>query len=295
MKKVPIIVGVVSILSLLGGAGSAFAATTGTIAILPVAQAAATGTLALATSTATINAPQAPIVPSDDCVTISPADLAQLQAIQNDPTLSQSQELTQELALRKKLLGETITCAVQDAQALQMTLNGLNVSPNTPAATIENQLSGDVNDALNFYNIETAKLDGAGVSATQAIAKELIAWREANYAPLEGNVNNFALWVNNQQLFTTAQYRLTQTSRVVSFIESVTTTNGDLDTALSAAQSSFSAAQAQNAAAGTAIQQLQPPDETLGMVQQSLQSLADTYQKFSDVNSLIQKLLPTNS
>ena len=225
--------------------------------------------------------------------TLPTGGFAAIQAIQNDPTLTPAQELSQELALRKQLLGATLACATQEAKNLQMTLNA--VATTDRGTTMQSQLSGKLDDALNFYGIESAKLDGSGINGTQSIAKEMVAWREANFVPLEGDINNFILWSENQGLFTTAENRLTQTKRILSFIENIAPTNGNLDADLQAAQSSLNDAEDENAAAATAIAQIQPPDETLALIQQSLQSLADSYQKFSTLNKLIQVLLPTAS
>lgn len=233
-----------------------------------------------------------PATPSDSCAP-SATDIAALQAIENNAALTPAQELSQELALRKKLLGQTISCATADAQTLQATLNAVATSGN--GTIMQSQLSGKLDDALNFYSIETAKVNGSGISGTEAIAKEMLAWREANYVPLEGNVNNFILWSENQGLFATAQNRLTQTQRVVDFIENAAPTNNNLDANLQAAQSSLNDAESENTAAATAIMQLQDPDTTLALIQQSLQSLATAYQQFSDLNTLIQTLLPTSS
>ena len=251
-------------------------------------------------SPASAPAPSVP-VPTDDCAVVAPADIAALSAIENDATLTPSQELTRELTLRKQLLSETITCAVQDANVLKETLNAVVLPADGGAAVgvngeaIRSRLSGKIDDALNFYAIESAKVNGAGVSATQAIAKEMLAWRTVNYVPLAGDVTNFGLWATNQALFETAGNRLTQTGRVVTFIEGITTTNGSLQAALEAAQASFTAAQSANAAAGLAIGEAQPADMTLGLIQQSLQSLANAYQTFSDLNGLIQNFLPASN
>ena len=229
-----------------------------------------------------------------DACTLTPADFAALQAIQNNPTLTPAEELSQELALRKQLLAQTIACAVQNTQTLKTTLDATAPTTADNGTAIQSQLSGKIDDAVNFYNIESAKLNDAGISASQAIAKEMIAWRAANYVPLEGDVNNFALWSANQALFQTAQTRLTQTEHIVAFIENAAAGNGNLSTGLQAIESSFSNARNDNVAAATSLMQLQSPDQSLADIQQSLQSLADTYQKFSDLNKFIQTLLPTN-
>ncbi|HVO28769.1 MAG TPA: hypothetical protein VMT81_02180 [Candidatus Paceibacterota bacterium] len=233
-------------------------------------------------------APPAQASGGDDC-TPSAADFAALQAIQTNPDLTPAQELGQELALRKQLLGETLACAISDAQALQQSLNGTAMTG--AAATVQSQVSDKLDDAVNFYNTESGKLADAGISGTEAVARDVLAWRAANYAPLEGEANNLILWSENQPLFETAQNRLTQTGRVVDLIETASQ-NNELQASYSAAQASLEQAGNGNAAAFAALQQFQAPNQSLTLIRQSLQTLAGTYQKFSDLNGLIQTLLP---
>src|SRR5277367_3607549 len=108
---------------------------------------------------------------AQDACTPTAADFTALKAIQSNPDLTQSQELSQELTLRRQLLTETITCATDEAQALQTAL-AATTSTTAIGQSIQSQLSGNIDDAINFYGIEGAKVSGAGVSATEAIAKE---------------------------------------------------------------------------------------------------------------------------
>lgn len=239
-----------------------------------VAQAQTTTAVTAIADAATIGAP--------DC-TLSTADFAQLQA---------AQTLADELALRKQLLSQTITCAISDAQSLQTTLNAVSM-PDSESTSVQSQLSGKLDDTINFYNLEAAKLNGAGITATEAIAQEIVVWRTANYDPLTGQINNLILWSQNQNLFQTAEMRLTQTTQIVNFIESAAA-NNNLRSQLNNTASSLETAQGENAAAETALAQFQSSDQSLSLIQQSLQSLATTYQQFSALNSSIQTLLPTN-
>src|ERR1700722_15362603 len=156
--------------------------------------------LMLASTTPFIGSAKADDTTSTDC-TLSASDFANLQAIENNPNLTANEELTQELALRKQLLTETISCATTDAQSLQSTLQGISVTG--AAAPIQSQLLGKLTDTLNFYALESAKVNDAGVSGAEAIAQGILAWRTANYDPLVANINNFVLWSQNQSLFTT--------------------------------------------------------------------------------------------
>jgi hypothetical protein len=225
---------------------------------------------------------RAPAAHADECG-VTTADIAQIKAVQNDPTLDYSDETKQVLVLRKEFLTQTIGCAEQDVQALQGNLASTTVESGD--TLLQSQLSGRLDEATDFYNGELTKLAGVGVTGSEDIAQELLAWRTSTFAPLSENVNDFILWENNQNLFDTAAIRMAQTQRAVAFLESA---NSDptLQAALSSAESSFSTAQAENAAARNALGQ-NLPDQSLSLIKQSLSSLSDTYQSFSTISALI--------
>ena len=223
-----------------------------------------------------------------DC-TISVADVARIATIQNDPTLSYSEEIQQELIARKQLVSETIACAQQDVQTLQATVSSTPVTANSQA--LQSQFLGKLNDATNYYNIELTKLNASGIAGTQAIAKEILDWRKSSFVPLVAQANNFILWSKDQALFDTAQTRMDQTSRAVTFLESASP-NSDLQNAFNASLASFNSAQSDNAAAEASLSQFSLADQSLSLIKQSLDSLAATYQGFSKISDLIKKILP---
>lgn len=220
---------------------------------------------------------------------ITTADVAQIAAIQNDPTLSSSDEIKQELLLRQLLVGETIDCAQQEVQVLQSNLQ--KTTAPASAKALQSQLLGDLNEATQFYNNELAKLNVVGIAGTKQVAQEVLAWRADTFLPLSENVNNFILWAQNQNLFNAAQTRMGQTQRAVSFIEGATP-NPALQSALDDAQSSFNDAQNDNAAAETALTENLAPDQTLTFIKQSLDALSSTYQGFTNVSGIISGILP---
>jgi hypothetical protein len=243
-----------------------------------------------ATTTPSDATSSAPAVSADDC-SITPGDIAQITAVQNDPTLTPSQEVVAELAVRKSLIVQTITCAQNDLQTLQSALGAVSVSKDADAATIQNQLESNLSGAGNFYALELSKVNDAGIAGTKAIASEILSWRQSTYAPLVGDVNNFVLWAGDQGLFSTAATRMTETQQAVAFLESASP-NADLQTAFNAAYASFGTAKSDNGAAEAAFQQSLAPDQTLTLIKQSLGALQDTYQQFFTVSTIIQTLLP---
>lgn len=207
-------------------------------------------------------------------------------------TAAAAQGLLAELAARQALLTKTITCAKLDAETLQANLNSIALPDGDASAkTIQSQLSGKLDDAITYYNLELGKVSGTGVAGTQAIAREVLSWRSANYDPLAAQVGNFTLWASNQALFTTGTSRLHSIEGIVKFIEQAAQ-NAELQSDLGTAQSLMQAARDQNASAERALLQQLPPGETLTIIQQSLQSLSNAYQKFFDISTIVQKLLP---
>jgi hypothetical protein len=220
--------------------------------------------------------------PTVSTCTITPADL---QGI----TAAEANGIQAELTARKALLTTVITCAQTEAQSLQMGLTAIQASPD--AAVLQSQLSGKLTDAVNYYSIELTKVNDAGIAGTEAIAREVLSWRQGNYDPLSNQVANFILWEQNQDLFVKAGSRLGQMEGIVSFLE-VAAQNNDLQNDLSAAQAFIQTANNENQSAKNALLQSAPSDESLGLIQQSLQSLADAYQKFSAMSTIAQTLLP---
>ena len=212
-----------------------------------------------------------------------------IEAIQNDPNLSYLDEVKAELAVRKDLLGQTIDCGKKEVDMLTVGLSKAPVDGTTK--NLKDAIAGKLNDAQNFYDIENAKVGGVGISGSQAIAKELLAWREGSLDPLSGEVNNFVLWTKNQDLFATAQSRMDDTDHAVKFIENATP-NDELTNELNAAHASFAGAQEKNAEAYAALSQFESADQSLALIKQSLDSLSDAYQHFSNIGDIIKKILP---
>jgi hypothetical protein len=229
-----------------------------------------------------------PTAHAADCG-ITPGNVAQIATIQNDPSLSASDAIKRELTLRKMLVGETIVCAEQEAQTFQTNLASTTVP--SDVQSLQSQLLGNLNEAANFYNSEMAQLNVVGIAGTKAIAQQVLAWRASSFIPLSESVNNFILWAQNQDLFNTAQIRMNQTQSAVSFLEAASP-NANLQTAFDKTRSSFNDAETENAATKTALIQNLSPDQSLTLIKQSLASLSDTYQGFSDVSTAISKILP---
>lgn len=220
---------------------------------------------------------------------ITQSDIDRIAAVRNDPTLGYLDEIKQEVVIRKELVGRTIDCAEADVKELQASLAA--ITPPSGSESLQSQLGDKLSDSMNFYENERAKLDDAGIAGSQAVARELLSWRSDAWLTTAGQVNNYLLWTKNQGLFLTAKVRMDETSRTAAFLESVAN-NVALSSAVSDAQTAFSAANAANADARSALAQFLPPDRSLPLIKQSLVALSFTYEKFSAVNGLMKELLP---
>jgi hypothetical protein len=215
-------------------------------------------------------------------------DLAAIKNIQNDASLSYSAELQQELVARRNLLKKTIDCAEADAMQDQENLD--NTPVDQSFQELENQLSDRLSDAISYYDLQSQKVDDVGISGTESIARDVLDWRENNYAPLSENILNFITWSDNQVLFTKAVGRLAQVDNLVN--SPLFSENSDLQNDYEQAAVSLKAAQDQNNQAKIALSQSLPPDQSLLLIKQSLGSLSAAYQHFFDISGLVQSLLP---
>jgi hypothetical protein len=244
--------------------------------------------LALKTNAATTTVGTASAAMSDNACGITTYDLATIKSIQENSSISPFNELQWELATRRNLLSKTILCAETDAEQIKTDLNNTTVDPSLE--NLRNQWSDHLNDAISYYNIELQRVNEAGISGTESIAQEVLAWRESTYVPLEENVSNFIAWSKNQALFMTAEGRLVQINNLVSsplFSESPDVQNDYEDAAVS-----LKAAEDQNASVKNAFAESLSPDQTLLFIKQSLGSLSSTYQYFFNISNLVQSLLP---
>lgn len=219
---------------------------------------------------------------------ITSDDLAAIQTIQNNPSLNYLDEIQQELAARKQLLTAIILCAEADAEGQKADLINATVDPNFQ--NLKNQWLNKLDDAITYYDLQLSKVDGAGISGTESIAKEVLNWRENNYASLAENVSDFIIWSGNQVLFATADSRLAQIKNLVS--SPLFSENLDVQDDYGEAAVSLTAAENENVSAKSAFAQSLPPDQPLFFIKQSLDSLSSTYQHFFDVSNLVQSLLP---
>ncbi len=239
---------------------------------------------------ATAPAGPSDIAPSsgDNACGIVEGDLAAIKAVQNDPSLDYLSEIKNELALRRGLLSKTILCAEASAQQAKANLDGVNVGPDLE--NLKNQWSDRLGSAVSYYELQLQKIGEVGIGGTESIAREVLSWRQNNYAPLAESVLGFVTWSNNQPLFAVAATRLAQINNLAG--SPLFSENLDVQSDYEEAAVSLKTANDQNISAKNALAQSLAPDQSLLLIKQSLDSLSSTYQHFFAISNLIQSLLP---
>lgn len=240
--------------------------------------------IAHAAATTTVNEQ---VLDSGGCG-ITQDDLSAVKAIQNNALLDYSDELEQELIARRNLLSKTIQCAEADAKQAKINLAGTVIDPSLE--NLKNQWLSRFDDTISYYDLQLQKVGEVGISGTESIAKEVLVWRENNYAPLAENVLNFVMWSRGQILFSTAQSRLAQIGNLAG--SPLFSENTDVQNYYEEATVSLRSAEDQNAATKNAFAQSLSPNQSLVFIEQSLNSLSSTYQYFFDISGLVQSLLP---
>lgn len=225
---------------------------------------------------------------SDDTCGVTKSDLGAIGTIQANASLGYLDELQQELAARKNLLSKTIACAEADIEQSKVGLENAPIDPSLE--DLKNQWSDRLDEAISYYQLQSQKVNEVGISGTESIAKEILVWRRDTYAPLAENVLNFVTWSNNQALFRTAEGRLSQVDNLAN--SPLFSGSTDIQDDYEQAAVSLRAAEDQNTAAKNALSQSLPPNQSLSLIEQSLDTLSSTYQHFFDISNLVQSLLP---
>ena len=212
-------------------------------------------------------------VPADTCTPDASAFDA-IQAIQNDPTLGYLGEIQQELAARRNLLSETLLCAKGENEALKANL--LSEVTDPAFSNLKDQLSGKLDDASSYYDIQLTKVNTAGISGTEAIARDVVAWRAGTYGRSRQTfpILSFGPRIRHYSLRRIAGLRRWEIWRRQSRFPRMRSCETDFQEATVSLQ----AAEGENSQAKAVLEQSLSSDQALAIIQQSLASLSATYE-----------------
>lgn len=217
------------------------------------------------------------------------SDVQGLVEVQNNPNLSYPQNVQEELRLRKDILRKIVDCSVTEVQKLEDTTRNLP-EPNNNVAFLKSKFLDRLGEAVDYYNLQKSKVDDVGLQGSKDLAKNLRTWRANTYAPLAADAGNLIVWVKNQDLFATADWRFRQITQTVNSLNLLD--QEDIRTYYNEAQQRLNQAKALNDDAGLSLGRTSSPDDTANKIKASLSALSDTYQTFFDLSTAVKKLLP---
>ncbi len=194
-----------------------------------------------------------------------------------------------ELSARKELLAGILSCATQEATALEESLRAL---PPQDAAMedMKQKLLGKLDEVLQFYEHQNADIVHLGISGTQEVARNLKTWRASNVDPIAEGAAGVALWIKQQTLLQATAHRLAQIETTVQRLK--LNEHEDIAAALASARVHLKSAEEANRAAKDVLVEGVAFDRALTLLKNALDNLAATYQNFFEVSEFVKKILP---
>ncbi|OGZ52739.1 MAG: hypothetical protein A3B25_00900 [Candidatus Ryanbacteria bacterium RIFCSPLOWO2_01_FULL_48_26] len=199
------------------------------------------------------------------------------------------QKLQKELAARKELISIVVGCAIEEAATLKARID---TSDNTETKDTRAKISNLLGNAAEYYKLQLEKVPDLGIEGSRYFSKDLLVWRQGNYAPIAKTASNFIVWSENQNLFRTAKNRLDQISGAVTILKVIE--NESVQKKWVEINELFKNALTENQNAKEGLQNFDPPEKTLASIKLSLESLSSTYKMLStlveEINALTSKI-----
>lgn len=218
------------------------------------------------------------------------AELENLSSIQNDSNLDYLQKIKAELAIRKKILGEVIDCATQEAEALKVKLGEANVKDAEVAAT-KLKLSDEIDQAITFYKNKAKTIPDLGIYGSKNLAGQLSEWRAFNYSNLVLRVANLISWNNSQGIINLVKKRLDNIK--MAFID-LEVADPNLEKIMQTAEDNLKKAEDTNELVRRAIVNSYQVDQQLMMIKDSLEATAEVYKNFFEISDILTASSTTN-
>ncbi len=199
------------------------------------------------------------------------------------------QKLQKELAARKELIGTVIDCAVEEASALKAKVDTF---ANTETEDTGYKISNLLGNAIEYYKLQLGNVPNLGLEGSRYFSKDLLAWRQGNYAPIAKTASNFIVWSENQTLLSTAQSRLDQTNGTITLLKVIETES--IQKKWGEINGLFANALQANQNAKEDLRNFDPPEKTLASIKLSLEDLSGTYKMLyalvEEINALTSQI-----
>ncbi|TSC81963.1 MAG: hypothetical protein G01um101420_746 [Parcubacteria group bacterium Gr01-1014_20] len=214
---------------------------------------------------------------------------AQLDALQKSEA-DYIEKSRGELQVKKQILTKVIGCGVKETEDLtekieEITYNEPNIQ------RLKQKILRELSSAKNYYQIQGGGISDLDLVGSRNLSKRILEWRQNDYNLLSKKVVGFLALSKNQELMNIAEKRIGQAERLIAAFKLYD--NKDLVRLAFESSNYFKLAKenglkAEQAFSGSFYQ----PDESIGLIKNSLESLAVVYKNLFDFNATFRGLLP---
>ncbi|MEK7180808.1 MAG: hypothetical protein AAB738_00540 [Patescibacteria group bacterium] len=206
-----------------------------------------------------------------------------MSSIQNDSSLDYLQKIKAELALRQKILGKVLDCAVQEAEVLKTRLEETNVK-DAEVTAAKLKLNIEIDQVILLYKNRAKTVKDLGIYGSKSLAGQLSEWRLFNYNDLVSRVANIISWNNSQGAIDLVEKRLDNIKKA--FID-LKVVDPSLEKIMQTAEDNLKKAEDMNELARRAIVNSYQVDQQLVMIRDSLEAIAGVYKNFFEVSDIL--------
>src|SRR3989344_2001262 len=146
----------------------------------------------------------------------------ELASIKDNGALSAEDKLQKEISARKQIIADALSLSLQETGNLRGNLEKLTLEDDSRESELRNVFLDELNAYDEYYSTKATALKNAvnlGLGDVKAIAKEIIAYRDAVYNTSIKNIVDFLLLFYGQDAVSTAQNRIEKMSGDIKKLE----------------------------------------------------------------------------
>lgn len=204
-----------------------------------------------------------------------------LSTLLANPKDNDLEHVRAELTIRKSILTNILGCALGEIRGLKDTLDTVP-SDDPDIADLARRFQGRLDDANAYYDLQRSRVGDLGIWGSKDMAQTIADRRDSYLNPLTQEIAQFVIWAKNQNLFRVAENRLSQIQTTTKFLKLID--NQETSDRVGKAQESFAKAKELNDAAKQALKRMDISDDSLTLIKNSLEALAETYKNFFEVS-----------
>ena len=207
--------------------------------------------------------------------------IKELSVIQALPQTNDGLEkIKNELSIRKKLIGQTIDCAINETLSVQSGLKTVNT--NYPELDdIKSRFVSKLNEIIGYYQMQKNTVNDLGIEGSKIFSANLKSWRASNFIPMAELGENFIIFSKNQDILQTTQNRADQINLTLKTLDLAD--NQKISGVLNDARKNIRLANDDNNQTRDILKRMSWPNNASDLTISSLKYLKNAYQNFFDI------------